>query len=179
MPQLPQTLQDIIDTIVVNFQFKETELSENAFITYLAGEKAVIVEFDVELNRYHDKNNRYRTAINDYTVAKITLNTGEEDINIPTESTDIQYYIDDFYEIFRAKENVHFASDYHQGKIMKIKELKIGWLLKNITTGEILKVSKDGGYLYLKDPTTKKKRYCLAYSDSEKQHELKNWEKVA
>lgn len=62
---------------------------------------------------------------------------------------------------------------------MKIKDLKIGWLLRNTKTGEILKVSKDYGYLYLKDPTTKKKSYCLARTEDEKQQALKNWEKVA
>lgn len=114
MPQLPQTLQDIIDTIVMNFVHKELDFGKNAHIAYIAEDKEwVRVEFDVDLAHDYDKYDRKHATVYDYKVARITLNTGEDDINIPLECDDVEYYIDDFYASFSDKyDNVHFACDF-------------------------------------------------------------------
>lgn len=113
MPQPPQTLQDIIDTIVMNFTSKELDFDKNAHIAYTTETKETVrVEFDVDITYGYDEYDQKHATVHDYKVAKITLNTGEDDINIPLESTDIQCYIDDFYYDFREKEYVHFACDF-------------------------------------------------------------------
>lgn len=61
---------------------------------------------------------------------------------------------------------------------MQVKDLKQRWLLKNIHTGEICRVSKRWEGIYLVNPETNKKIYLLARHNSEMQRVITNWEKV-